>query len=309
MRTVYLGSSLFSSNILRSLYKKGIEFPLVITKKPKEKGRGKRKRPTPVGLIAREFSLPLIEIDNPNNSEIEEAIRETGVDVLLLAAYGAILKDNILSTVTYPINIHPSLLPKYRGVAPIKRAIINGEKKTGVTIFIMNIEIDTGGIVIQKEINIEPDEIASELEQRLANVSVDLTLSILKELESGRPLKTTSQNEKGAIYAPRIRKEELRINWKESAVKVSDKIKGLSYSPGAYTHFRGKRLKIIRARTREENLGDSFPGEVVEVGGAIVVTCGIGSVEIIQLQPSGKKMMDSRAFVNGYHIKVGERME
>ncbi len=308
MRVVFFGSSLFSSSILNSLYKEGVQFPLVVTKKPKEKGRGKKELPTPVGKIARESTLPLIEIDNPNTVEMGVAIKKTGVDVLLLAAYGAILKENILSAVTYPLNIHPSLLPKYRGVAPIRRAIMHGESKTGVTIFIMNKEIDTGEIVIKKELDIGQDEVATELEQRLANFSVELALDVLKEIEKGKPLALTQQNEGVALYAPKIRKEELQINWVENAGKVAGKIKGLSYKPGAYTYFRGERLKILRALAIPEKPTGSNPGEIFKVGDKIAVACEEGSVEVSQIQLSGKKMMDARSFVNGYHINVGEKL-
>jgi len=309
MRTIFFGSSTFSSIILNSLYSKGVEFPLVVTKKPKKKGRGKREYPTPVGIIARELSLPLLETDNPNTNEVEGIIRETGTDILLLASYGAILKENILSAVTYPLNVHPSLLPKYRGVAPVRRAIINGEKKTGVSIFIMNKKIDAGSIVIKKELDVEPNEVASELETRLANISVDLVLTVVKDLEAGRPLQLTSQNKEKAVYAPKIKKEELQINWKENALKVVGKINGLSYRPGAYTNFRGKRLKILRASARVRKPGDSRPGEIVEVGDTIVVACNVGAVQIGELQLPGRKMMDARSFTNGYHIEPGEEME
>lgn len=308
MRIVFFGSSFFSSSILNSLYKKGVEFPLVVTKKPKEKGRGKKKQPTPVGIISRDFSLPLIETDNPNTLETEEAIKKTGVDVLLLASYGAILKDIILSAVKYPLNIHPSLLPKYRGVAPIRRAIMNNEKKTGITIFIMNEEIDAGEIVIKKELDIKKEEVATELEQRLADISVDSVLTILNKIEEGESLELIPQSEKEVIYAQKIKKEELTIDWQENALNVVGKINGLSYKPGAHTYFRDKRLKILRAKAIPESSKNLNPGEVLKVNDKIIVACGEGSIEVTEVQISGKNIMDARSFINGYHIKVGEKL-
>jgi len=308
MRTIFFGSSDFSSNILYSLYQKGVEFALVVTKTQKKKGRGKKESPTPVGVIARELSLNLKETDNPNTEDMERAIREIGVEVFLLASYGRILKENILSAVTYPLNIHPSLLPKYRGITPIRSAIMNGEEKTGVTIFLMDKGIDTGNIVSKKEVIIGIDEVATELEARLSNVAVDLALTILKEIEAGKALQRIPQDEDGAVYAPRIRKEELRINWEESAINVAGKIRGLAYIPGAYTHFRGKRLKILRARSREEVVEGTIPGEVIGVDDVIVVACNPGSVLINELQLSGRGMMNAMSFINGYHIKPGDKL-
>ncbi len=308
MRVVFFGSSCFSSRILTSIYKEGVEFPLVITKKPKGKGRGRKNQPTPVGIISNRFALPLIEIDNPNTVEVENAIKKTGVDVLLLASYGAILKNIILKTVKYPLNIHPSLLPKYRGVAPIKRAIMNNETKTGITVFIMNEKIDAGEIVHKEEIDIEQNEVASELEQRLADISVEIILPILKKIESGELLHLTKQDADKAIYASKILKEEHKINWKEDAFKLSGKINGLSYSPGAFTFFRGKRLKILRARPMPENIKAKTHGEIIDIGNEIIVSCVNGAIGVSEIQVQGKKVMDARSFINGYHIKVGEKL-
>lgn len=308
MRVVFFGSSYFSSRILTSIYKEGVEFPLVVTKRSKEKGRGRKNQPTPVGIISNRFALPLIEIDNPNTVEVENAIKKTGVDVLLLASYGAILKNIILKTVKYPLNIHPSLLPKYRGVAPIKRAIMNNETKTGITVFIMNEKIDAGEIVHKEEIDIEQNEVASELEQRLADISVEIILPILKKIESGELLHLTKQDADKAIYASKILKEEHKINWKEDAFKLSGKINGLSYSPGAFTFFRGKRLKILRARPMPENIKAKTHGEIIDIDDEIIVSCVNGAIGVSEIQVQGKKIMDARSFINGYHIKVGEKL-
>jgi len=308
MRVVFFGSSFFSSRILNSIYKEGVEFPLVVTKKPKEKGRGRRKQPTPVGIISRKLSLPLIEIDNPNTAEVEDAIKKTGVDVLLLASYAAILKNIILETVKYPLNIHPSLLPKYRGSAPIKRAIMNNETKTGITVFIMDEKIDTGGIILKKEVDIKENEVASELEERLANVSAEIILPVLEKIEKGELLNLTKQEEDKVIYAPKILKEELEIDWEESALKVAGKINGLSYNPGAITFFRGKRIKILRARSLLKSTKTHTPGEIIEVTDQIIVSCGDKAIGLSEIQVPGKKIMDARSFINGYHIKVGEKL-
>ncbi len=309
MKVIFFGSSGFSANVLRSLTKAGVEFPLVITKTPKKKGRGRGKQPTPVGILAKELFLNLIEVDDPNKKEIEDAIKETGVKVYLLASYGAILKENILNVVDYPLNIHPSLLPKYRGVAPVSRAIMNGEKKTGITIFIMNEGIDAGDIVFKKEIQIKQDEVCTELKERLFNESIEPTLSILRDIEAGKELKRIAQDEERASYAPRIKKEELRIKWEEESLVIGRKIKGLSKRPGAYCYFRGKRLKLLRAKSREKRTDFGFPGEVIETGDTIVVSCKEGEIHVLELKLQGRKKMDAKSFINGYHIRKGEKLE
>ncbi|MEO0293346.1 MAG: methionyl-tRNA formyltransferase [candidate division WOR-3 bacterium] len=308
MKVIFFGSSSFSTIILEALISEGIEVPLVVTKAPKEKGRGRKKTPTPVGVFARDLSLNLIETDNPNSSWVENMIKDTKVDTFVLASYGAILKENIIKIARYPLNIHPSLLPKYRGAAPVARALMNGEKKTGFTIFLMNPEVDKGEIVMAKEVPIEPLEVRSELETRLFKEAREPILYILKEIERGVKLKTYLQNESEASYAPKIKKEECKIDWREKAVLVEGKVRGLSYTPGAFCIFRGKSLKLLRAKSLEGYKNDFSPGEIIEAKRGIIVKCGEGAIEVLELQLQGRNKMDAISFINGYHIKSGERL-
>ncbi|MEJ2568604.1 MAG: methionyl-tRNA formyltransferase, partial [candidate division WOR-3 bacterium] len=244
MKIVFFGSSRLSTIVLDSLLSAGIEIPLVITKEPKRKGRGKSESSTPLGEKARKLSLNLIETDTPNSNYVEETIKETGVETFVLASYGAILKENVLGIAKFPLNIHPSILPKYRGPSPVARALMNGEKKTGITIFLMGKGVDTGDIIRIKEIPILPSEVRTELEERLFKESVGPILSVLTDIEEGKKLERLSQDNSKSSYAPKIKKEEYKINWDKTSYEIEGKIRGLSYHPGAFCIFRGKKLQI-----------------------------------------------------------------
>ncbi len=306
MKVVFFGSSHLSTIILDSLVSAGIEVPLVITKAPKKKGRGKSEFSTSLGKAAREMSLNLIEEDNPNSVFVEEKIKETNVDTFLLSSYGAILKENILGIARYPLNVHPSVLPKYRGASPVARALMNGEKKTGVTIFLMGKGVDTGDIVRIKEIPILPFEVRTELEERLFKEAAGLVLSVLMDIDKGKDIQRLYQDNSKASYAPKIGREECKIDWLEPSSRVEGKIRGLSYHPGAFCTFRDKELKIFRAVRREDVSDMGRPGEVLDTKDDITVKCGEGAVKIREVQLQNRNKMEAKSFINGYHIKAGE---
>jgi len=306
MGIVFFGSSHLSTIILSSLVLAGIEIPLVITKAPKKKGRGKKESSTPVGQIAMDLSLNLIEEDNPNSILVEEKIKETNVNTFVLASYGAILKENILKIAKYPLNIHPSILPKYRGATPVARALMNEEKKTGITIFLMGTGVDTGNIVRIKEVPILPFEVRTELEERLFKEALEPVLSVLMDIEKGKEIQSLSQDNSKTSYAPKIEKEECRINWENTSSEIEGKIRGLSYKPGAFCIFKGKKLKLLRAIQFADAQNIGRPGEVIDIQKNITVKCGEGAVETREVQLQGRNKMDAKSFINGYHIKTGE---
>lgn len=309
MKVVFFGSSELSTIILNALVSAGIEIPLVITKAPKKKGRGKRESSTPVGKMAIDLSLNLIEEDNPNSILVEEKIKETKVTTFVLASYGAILKENILKLAKYPLNIHPSILPKYRGASPVARTLMNGEKKTGITIFVMGESVDTGHIIRIKEIPIFPSEVRTELQERLFSEAIELILSVLLDIEKGKEIQTISQDNSKVSYAPKINKDEHRINWKNKASEIEGKIRGLSYKPGAFCLFKDQKLKLLRALQIKDSKNTGSPGEIIDIKNNIVVKCGEGAVKITEIQLQGRNKMDGKSFVNGYHIKVGELLQ
>lgn len=309
MKIVFFGSSRLSAIVLDSLLSAGIEIPLVITKEPKRKGRGKSESPTPLGEKARELALNLIETDDPNSNYMEQKIKETGVETFVLASYGAILRENILGIAKFPLNIHPSILPKYRGPSPVARALMNGEKKTGITIFLMGKGVDTGDIVRIKEIPILPYEVRTELEERLFKEAVEPILSVLTDIEEVGKLERLSQDDSKSSYAPKIKKEECKIKWGKTASEVEGKIRGLSYHPGAFCIFRGKKLKIFRAVKLTEINEMQSPGEILNTNEYIIVKCGEGAIEIKKVQLQSRSTMDAKSLINGYHIKPGEKLE
>jgi methionyl-tRNA formyltransferase len=305
MKVIFFGSSHLSTIILRALVSKGIEVPLVITKEPKRKGRGKKKSSTSVGQTANDLSLDLIEIDNPNSIYVEERIKETGANIFVLASYGSILKENIIQIAKYPLNIHPSILPKYRGAAPVARTLMNGEKKTGVTVFIIGTGVDTGDIVRVKDIPILPNEIRTELEERLFKEAIELILSVLMDIEEEKEIQNLSQDNSKASYAPKIKKEECKINWQNKSSKIEGQIRGLAYKPGAFCIFKNKKLKLLRASQTADIYNTGYPGEIIDIKKNIIVKCGEGILEVKEVQLQGRNKMDVKSFINGYHIKKG----
>ena len=306
MKVIFFGSSNLSAIILDALISGGVEVPLVITKAPKKKGRGKSESATPLGEAAKDLSLNLIEEDDPNSVFVEEEIRKTNVDTFVLASYGAILKDNILSIAKYPLNIHPSILPKYRGASPVARALMNGEKKTGITIFVMGVGVDTGDIIRIKEVPILPLEVCTELEERLFKEATQPILSVLMDIEEGKEIQKLSQDNSKASYASKIIKEECRVDWSKTSSEISGKVRGLSYHPGAFCTFRNKKLKILRAVGLADIQDMGCPGEVMDTRENIIVKCGEGAVGIREVQLQSRNKIDAKSFINGYHIKAGE---
>jgi methionyl-tRNA formyltransferase len=306
MKVIFFGSSGLSAIVLDKLISGGIEIPLVITKAPKKKGRGKSESATPLGKAARSLSLNLIEEDDPNSPFVEEEIIKTNIDTFVLASYGAILKENILKIARYPLNIHPSILPKYRGASPVARALMNNEKKTGITIFMMGIGVDTGDIVRFKEVPILPLEVRTELEERLFRAAAEPILSVLADIEEGKELQKLSQDNSKASYASKITKEECRIDWSKKSSEILGKVRGLSYRPGSFCYFRDKKLKVLRA-AQMANIHDMVsPGEILNAKENITVKCGEGAVEIREVQLQSRNKIDAKSFINGYRIKAGE---
>lgn len=303
MNIIFFGSSEFSIAPLKKIVEEGFPLSLVVTKKSKSKGRGKKPKPTIVKEFCDKKGIDVLEIDKPPTS-LANRIKKRKIDVLVLASYGAIITQNILEVVKYPINIHPSLLPKYRGAAPVQRSLMKGEKETGISLFLMNEKMDAGNIILQKPVKILPFEVATELSIRLSNLGGDMLIDILNNIKKRKKMKCFPQNEADVSYAPRIQKEELIINWGKKPEEIVNKIRGLSYKPGAYTLWREMRLKILRAVPLKGS--SRRPGSIVSLRGYIVVSVKEGLVGIKEVQLEGKKVMDSDLFINGYRPQIGE---
>ncbi len=302
-RIIFFGSDNFSVIPLRKIHESGLEIVGVVTKPPRVAGRGRRMRETPVKGLAEELGLKIF-MPERLDGDFLEVLGSFSPDLFVVAAYGGILKRDYLDLPKKgSINLHPSLLPELRGPAPINWAIIRGFKKTGVTTILMDEGIDTGPILLQREVEIKDDWDSEILSRILADLGGDLLVETIKKWLNGEvsPKPQTGRSS----YAPFIKKEDGLIDWKESAVNIVRKVKGLKPWPMAYTFLKGKRLIITDAYYSSEGK-DVIPGKVLYLGDSIAVGSGEGLVHIKRLKPEGKREMDAKEFIVGRNIKEGD---
>lgn len=272
---------------------------LVITQPDRPAGRGLHLTPPPVKLAAWELGLPLLQPKSINRPEAVETLRSLGLDLLVVAAFGQLLRPVVLQIPRLGcINVHASLLPKYRGAAPIHWAIIHGEKETGVTTFLMDEGMDTGPILLQRRTEIGPEETAGELEERLAKMGAELVVETVEKLWRGE-LEPRPQPANGPM-APKLHKEDGRIRWEWEAKRIHNLVRGLSPKPGAFTTWAGELVKILRTKVVDEDPQAGPPGFVLSRRDKLVVAAGKGVLEILELQPAGCRIITGRDFLNGY---------
>jgi methionyl-tRNA formyltransferase len=298
-RILFMGTPAFA---VPSLLKLAGEFNLIgaVSQPDRPAGRGKRIRPTPVKEVALELGL---EVFQPRSkSELVGVVRELSPECIVVVAYGMILPKEVIHLPNYgAINLHASLLPKYRGAAPIQRALMSGESKTGNTVMLINERMDAGDILARQEEEIKEEDNYQTLSERLSRRGAELLTDTLRDWFAKR-LKPIPQKESEATYAPPIRKEELKICWRAEACSVIDRVRGLF--PNAYTTFRGSRIKILSAERVE------MEGEEAAIlsDKEFVVGCGYGAVKIRELiSPKGKRM-SGEEFMRGYSPRVGEKL-
>lgn len=299
MRVIFMGTPDFSAPILETLLKTGHDIAAVYCQPPRPAGRGKKLRPSPVQVFAENNNLPVF---HPINFKAEEDIKtfqSHNADIAVVVAYGLLLPKPILDAPKLGcLNIHASLLPRWRGAAPIQRAIMSGDEKTGVCIMQMEQGLDTGPVLLHKEIEIAPTETASTLHDRLSILGAQ---AIAEALEKLNTLSPEVQNEEGVTYAAKIDKAEAKIDWNQPAKTIDRQIRGLSPFPGAWTEFQGQRLKILNC-----TLGNSKAdkaGTVLDQN--LTIACGEGSINVTQLQKAGKAPQDTATFLLGNVIPVG----
>lgn len=285
----------------------------VITQPDRPQGRGRKILPTPIKKIALNRGIEVFQPENISNEESIKKIKELNPEIILVVAYGQILSKDILNIPKIGcINIHASLLPKYRGAAPVNRAIINGEKETGITFIFMNEKIDAGEIIYQQKITILPDETSGELYYRLSNLSAEIINKLLERIEEGK-IKRIPQDYKLVSYARKMTKQDGEITWSDKGEKIYNLIRGTTPYPGAFTYYKGRKLKITQARflssyQNEVKVSPPIPGSVVRIEkDSISISTGDkGIIKILKVVPSGGKIMSAQQFVNGYKIKVGD---
>ncbi|OQX84302.1 MAG: methionyl-tRNA formyltransferase [Candidatus Omnitrophica bacterium 4484_49] len=314
MRIVFFGSGNFSIPVFEYLCnQKKHQLLAVVTQPDKKGGRGYKVQHTPVKeyvLKNRISTPPVFQPQDVNSVDFIRLLRNLTPDLFIVASFGQIFKREALSLPRiFAINIHASLLPRYRGAAPVNWAIINGEEITGVTIFKMNERMDAGEIISQRECNISFQDTAVTLEKKLADIGRDLLHQTLNAIVESR-FQLRPQHGKPS-YAPRLKKQDGFIHWKRSALEIYNLIRGTQPWPGAYTYFQEKLLKIFTAEIikMDEGMRSGNPGEILDTDKeGFIVACGSGSLRIKELQPESRKRMSAREFISGYRIKPGMKL-
>jgi methionyl-tRNA formyltransferase len=301
MKIIFFGSTDFSQPILGNIHGK-FDVAGLVTSKPKPKGRGLKTKLPGIAEWANKAGISVYMPDDPNSEEFIEKLNMLSPDLFVLSAYGHILSSQLLGVARLGgMNIHPSLLPRYRGAAPIQRAIMAGEERTGITIFFMDERIDHGDMLAQRWIPIEKDDTYGSLAKKLALLGSEMVVDALRMVESGdyHAVKQTGD----VTYAPKLKKEELSINWQNSAMSVYNHIRALSPQPGAKTYFRKKELMITLTQLGDKQVA---PGLVHIDQRKLYVGTGSGSLVLLEVKPAGRKLMSALDFVNGYRIQEGE---
>ena len=304
MKTVFFGTPEFAVPPLQALMGSGHDVIAVVTQPDRRKGRGKHFSSSPVKAEAEKQGVKVLQPEKVKDRSFIDELRELKPEAIILVAYGQILPNEIIHLPEYGcINVHASLLPKYRGASPINRAIIDGEKKTGITTMLMDEGMDTGPILLQKEIDIDPDDTAGSLSIKLAEAGSRLLLRTLEGIEKNT-LTPVPQPE-GASYAPLLSKTDGFIPWEKSAEVICNFIRGMTPWPAAYGFLEGERIKILKALPCDK---DGERGLITAIEkNTIVVGAGQGSISILEIQPAGKPAMSAGAFIRGRDMKEGMR--
>jgi len=307
LRLIFMGTPDFSVPTLLELVAHGHQVVAVYTRAPKPSGRGLQLRPTPVEKEARRLGIPVLTPKTLKTPEALEEFRAHDADAAVVVAYGMILSQTILDAPKLGcFNLHASLLPRWRGAAPINRAIMAGDAETGVMVMKMDAGLDTGDVAMAERVTISDNMTAADLHDRLARLGADLTVRAMAGLARGG-LQLSKQSEDGVTYAAKIDKAETRIDWTKPAQQVLRHIHGLSPFPGAWSELTGAgenaRVKILRC---ELTKGSGAPGEVLD--DQLGIACGEGTIRIIELQREGKARMKAPDFLRGVTVKPGARL-
>ncbi|MDO5058985.1 MAG: methionyl-tRNA formyltransferase [Neisseria sp.] len=310
MKVIFAGTPDFAALALKAVAAAGFEIPLVLTQPDRPKGRGMQLQASPVKQAALELGLTVAQPEKlRGNTEALALLKSVGTDVMVVAAYGLILPQEVLDTPKHGcLNIHASLLPRWRGAAPIQRAIEAGDAETGVCIMQMDIGLDTGAVVSEHRYAIRPTDTANEVHDALAALGAQAIVADLCRLKNEGRLTSTPQPEDGITYAQKLSKEEAKINWNEAAEVVARKIRAFNPVPAAWTEWQGKPLKIWRAEAVAYS-DNAAAGTVLSLNSdGLTVACGQGALNITELQPAGSKRMPVAAFAAGRSIEQGTQL-
>ena len=299
-RIAFMGTPEFALPALAALVEAGHEIVCVYTQPPRPAGRGRMARATPVHAVAAMNDIAVRHPESLRDAEAQAEFAALDLDLAVVVAYGLILPKPILDAPRLGcLNIHASLLPLWRGAAPIQRAILAGDRETGITIMRMDEGLDTGPILLQERVPIGPDADAAELHDALAVLGARMIVDALERLETG-VLTETPQPDEGITYAAKIDKAETRIDWSRPAAELARQVNAFSPFPGAWFELGGERIKVLSAEART---GEGMPGTVLD--GRLTVACGDGALRILGLQPAGKTAMAAESFLRGRAVPRG----
>ena len=305
MRIIFMGNPEFAIPTLKSLINSNHNVVGVVSNPPKPMGRGRKLSSTAVGNFAIDHKLNLIEPESLRFPELNKNLSELEPDIFVVVAYKILPRPLINIPKFGAINLHASLLPKYRGAGPIQWSLMNGDKNTGITVFQIKPQVDTGNILLQKEIKIREEDNMYSLGMRLCELGADLILKALDGIENGQ-IKSKPQDPNLASPAPKITKDLTRINWSWPALKIHNWIRGLSPFPGMYSSINNKKFRIFK--TCIEKNTENIPGVVIQVDESTMkVSTGDGSLSLIDVQIEGKRKMSVAEFLRGADIKVGDQ--
>ncbi len=306
MKIVFFGTPDFSIPSLETLHKENYTISAVVTAPDKPRGRGRQVVPVPVKRFAQKNNLPVLQPDDLRDESFIAELKRVEPDLMVVVAYRILPPEVFTIPGKGAFNLHASLLPKYRGAAPINWAIINGETETGVTTFFLEEKVDTGNIILQARCPIGENETAGELHDKLAEMGADVVLHTARLIEQGKA-QTSKQDERLASRAPKLTKETGRIDWSRSACDVHNLVRGLSPVPAAYSYLDGKKLKLYRTEIVDEH-EQKEPGRIIRGDEEFHVATGQGIIRITELQIEGKKRMNASDFLRGMKLSVGQKL-
>jgi methionyl-tRNA formyltransferase len=304
MRLIFLGTPAFAVPTLERVVEAGHQVLTVVTQPDRPRGRGQHASAPPVKEAALRLGLPVYQPERVRRAEALEYLRALSVDAMVVVGYGQIIPQSVIDLAPLGIlNVHASLLPKYRGAGPIQWAILNGETRTGVTTMRIDAGLDTGDMLLKEETEISPEEDAISLGQRLSLMGADLLVETLTGLAAGN-IVPEKQDPSQASYAPLLKKEDGLIDWSQSAARIHNRVRGLQPWPGAYTNWRGQTLHIWRTK---KVAGAGSPGRFVNLK-PLVVACGEGALELVEVQLEGRKRISAADFANGQRVAENESL-
>lgn len=307
MKIVFMGSPDFAVPSLEALIEARFDVRLVVTQPDRKAGRGRKLLPTAVKEAAQAHHLKVMDFGKGDRAKVTEAVLAAEPDAVVVAAFGHILREPLLSAPTYGcINVHASLLPRWRGVSPIQYSILHGDSWSGVTIMRMDAGVDTGPILAQRSIGIGPEDTAGDLLDTLAGQGADLLIHTLRKIVNNQ-IEPLVQGDEGVVYAPKLTRTLSAVRWDRDVVTVHNQVRALSPWPGTTTYHKDQLLKITQARPMSYHVSGQEPGTVLAIHArGVIVACGEGSLLLTGLQVPGKRPLPVDDFLRGFSIKPGD---